>query len=435
MNRAFLSLYAVIVLSVVLVGWGADKLWQYMNPEPNHTPFEASFFAFLSSELQNQTAEEASQTLQGLPIDSGLDVTVFTLEELAHSQLAARIKQGDVATLYNEDGRASHYYRISDSDLILRVTEALVHSQASNIYFALLIAFYLAIAFVVYIWVWPLSRDLKKLQHYTQQVGLEGGDQFVELHSGSTVYPLAEAFNRMSSRIQQLLASHKEITYAVSHELRTPLARMKFSLVMAENAAEDPNTEAKVLCKQLKSIADDVTEMDSLVRELLAYASFEQKQEQLKREKGDVVSLVRGVVQAHQQLPDAPEIAVNIHAELEPLVAYCEWYLFERCIHNLIQNAFKYADARVDIVIFKEGNHGRISIEDDGPGISESDAEKVFDAFVRLRKEEVDNLSGFGLGLAIVRRIMHWHNGKVSVGKGELGGAKFEISWPLSGSE
>ncbi len=435
MNRAFLSLYAVIVLSVVLVGWGADKLWQYMNPQPVHTPFEASFFSLLSSQLKNQTAEEASHTLAGLPIDRGLDVTVFTLEELAHSQLASRIKQGDVATLYDEFGQASHYYRIPNSDIILRVTEATAHSESSNIYIALLIAFYLTIAVVVYIWVWPLSRDLKNLQQHTQHVGLEGGDQFVELHSSSTVYPLAEAFNRMSVRIQQLLASHKEITYAVSHELRTPLARMKFSLVMAEQAAEDPNTDAQVLSKQLKSIADDVTEMDSLVRELLAYASFEQKQEQLKREKGDVVSLVRGVVEAHQLLPDAPNLTVDIQAEYEPLETYCEWYLFERCLHNLIQNAFKYARAQINISIFKEGDNCRISIEDDGPGVSDTDADKIFDAFVRLRKEEVNNPSGFGLGLAIVRRIMHWHNGTVRVGKGALGGAKFEISWPLNGSD
>lgn len=432
MNRAFLSLYAVIVLSVILVGWGADKLWQHMNPEPVNTPFETSFFSFLSSELKNKNADEAALVIQQLPIDKSLELSIYTLEELAHSQFSARIKQGDIATVYNEQGQASHYYRINNSDIIVRVTELAAHSESSNIYIALLVAFYLTIAVVVYIWVWPLSRDLKNLQQHTQQVGLEGGEQFVELNPSSTVFPLAAAFNRMSMRIQQLLASHKEITYAVSHELRTPLARMKFSLVMAEQAAEDPNTDKQLLNKQLKSIADDVTEMDNLVRELLAYASFEQKQEQLKREKGDVVALVRGVVDAHRQLPEARDLQVEIKASKEPFVTYCEWYLFERCIHNLIQNAFKYAEQRVLINVFENENQCVISIEDDGPGISEADAGKVFDAFVRLRKDEEDNPSGFGLGLAIVRRIIHWHNGKVSVSKGALGGARFDLSWPLN---
>lgn len=424
MNRAFLSLYVVIVLSVVLVGWGTDKLWQVYNPTPQVEPFEELFFEFVESQFQDLSLEEARSQSEQLAAILGQDIQIYSLEELAKTSLAEQIARGGIVVVFDDRGRKSSYKRVVETDFILRVRLAQKNPEPGWFYLGLLVTFYLIIAVVIYFWIWPLARDLRKLQQQTQRVGVGGTPKPVELSQSSAIYSLAAAFNSMSKRIHELLASHREMTYAVSHELRTPLARMKFALEMARESPRRETVE-----KQLDSVGKDVGEMDKLINELLAYAGFEQHSRTLELKPGDLPSLVQAVVAANQQALEKPAVRVNILDGLNGNDVYCEWYLLERCLHNVIQNAFKHCNKRISITLSCPDNRYRIAVEDDGPGVEKPDRAKIFNAFVRLRNAGEENKSGFGLGLAIVHRIMKWHCGGVEVEASELGGAKFVLSW------
>lgn len=430
MNRAFLSLYFVVVVSVLLVGWGADRLWQVYSPEPSVGPFELAFFEVLQAELNGRSAAQARMVAAQLSQLSSLNITLFSLEELASTSISERISQGDIVIVHDADGNSSSYKRMANGNTVARITVAPQAEEKAGIYFAILTAFYVTIALMIYVWIWPLARDLKKLQQQTQKVGVGGAVEIVDLAPSSTLYQLASAFNRMTRRIHELLSSHKEMTYAVSHELRTPLARMKFALAMAEESMEKPRVDPEAIKKQIASVVEDVAEMDKLINELLAYASFEQQESSLVFKQGDLPALVQSVVASHCSMRTSPVIDVHISSQLSSGKVSCEWYLFERCIHNLVQNAFKYAVSRINILLVQEGDQCVITIEDDGPGVRLEDAEKIFQAFVRLRHGRSDNKSGFGLGLAIVHRIMKWHCGSIEVHRSELGGAKFVLRWP-----
>ncbi len=424
MNRAFLSLYVVIVVSVVLLGWGADKLWQAYSPEPRVTPFEFQFFDLLESLPlweENLSAEDAEKELSEV-VSSEFELYHF--EEFARSSLLMPLSQGKIVSVNDSEGRHLSYKRISSTDFVVCIIQPPELSHSRSLYVGLLVAFYLAIAVVIYFWVWPLSRDLKELQTFTQRVG-KNDSKNISIHQSSTVYDLAAAFNAMSDRIQELLASHKEMTYAVSHELRTPLARMKFAMEMMR---DDPSEQHSV--KHLDCLSEDIKEMDSLINELLTYAGFEQREQILDVKPGDMNALVNNLLSSNMDLSSEVEIQCRVNKVLGREKVWCEWYLFERCMHNVIQNAFKYAKSTIQITLENENDNHCIIVEDDGPGIPEGDEEKIFQAFVRLRLDAKEKRGGFGLGLAIVHRIMKWHKGSVVVEQSELGGAKFILRWP-----
>ncbi|MFL6547880.1 MAG: ATP-binding protein, partial [Povalibacter sp.] len=82
-------------------------------------------------------------------------------------------------------------------------------------------------------------------------------------------------------------------------------------------------------------------------------------------------------------------------------------------------------------VSFREsGGQYQLSVDDDGPGIPESDRLRVFESFVRLDQPPGDE-KGFGLGLAIVQRMVQWHHGTVAAEESDLGGARFRVQWPV----
>ncbi len=427
MNRVFLSLYVVIVVSVIGLGWGADRLWQAYNPEPEIHPFERLLFAYVEqedfwrNEFDLRTKEaELSEKING-------EVFIFTEEDFAKSALLSQLQEGRIVNIFNASGQRLSYKRIADTAYVLHLVTANPVRRNNLGYIGLLIAFYCAIAVVVYFWVWPLSRDLRRLQNYTQKVGVNApAPDKITLNQRSAVYDLAAAFNRMAERISELLASHKEMTYAVSHELRTPLARMKFALEMLPQSSEK-----EPIAKHVESLRADVSEMDKLINELLAYAGFEQKQQALAMEAGNLASLVTNLCESNIATVDDKKLSYIINDQLHGEPVFCEWYLMERALHNLIQNAVKYAKSTVSITLSLSEDSYLVEIEDDGPGIPEVDREKVFDAFVRLRHEEKDNKSGFGLGLAIVRRIVRWHGGEVRVGPTSVGGATFLLCWTV----
>src|SRR5690606_33897780 len=102
-----------------------------------------------------------------------------------------------------------------------------------------------------------------------------------------------------------------------------------------------------------------------------------------------------------------------------------------RALQNLVGNALRYANSRIQVVCCLESETCRIDVEDDGPGIPEQDWERVFTAFSRLEDSRTRSSGGYGLGLSIVRRILYWHGGQAFLGRSdELGGARFSLVWP-----
>ncbi len=421
MSRAFFSLYFSLVLSIVFLGWFADQLWKSVNPEPDLSHTEIAFLETLQVIDQNQISEIIDQLDK---LDSNFKISLVDIEDFANSSLSLKISKGEIVSLFQRKGTQIIYMRLGDSNKVISISIKYSDENADQLYFVILIFFYLLMALAIYLWIWPLTRDIKKLKFQTQIIGKDGVLEKIHIGSQSVVADLAESFNQMSVRIRALITSHKDMTSAVSHELRTPLARMRFSLELAQNC-ERPED----IASQLKSLKMDVEEMDALISGLLRYAGYEHYSQKLDFQPGDLKSLVENIIES-----------INATANIDFEFKYsgldknivCEWKLIEHCIRNLIQNALKYGNSKIRITalleISNEDSECKVVVEDDGQGIDESSRERVLDPFVRL--SGTNKKSGFGLGLAIVKRIMTWHKGKITIDDSDLGGAKVTISWP-----
>lgn len=433
MNRAFISLYFFIVASVVLIGWGLNQFWESVAPEQEPTAEIHALFQLIERDLIEQSpSADYFSTAQQLSTELNLTLELLPLDDLAQSAAMQELHAGKILAA-RSSGDIIWYKRLALTDQVVMLSMPQQDDSESPFYRLLLIVFYLAIALAIYLWVWPLSRDSKKLEVQTRTLGKDGVPEILKISSTSTLYPLAQAFNHMAQRLRELIASHREMTNAVSHELRTPLARMKFALAMIEEQQLDEKSR-----RQLRSLELDIAEMESLISALLAYAGFEQKTQQLQQTSGHMRDLL-DEIKLRFARQDHANLQLEIIDTTDNAEFNCEWKLIETVLQNFINNAARYAKTKIHIELRQTANEYLIAVEDDGPGIPINERERVFDSFVRLYYAEQEGsetsgnsaTGGFGLGLAIVKRIMQWHNGNAQFVEPELlGGARVEIRWP-----
>ncbi|WP_053980789.1 ATP-binding protein [Marinagarivorans algicola] len=432
MNRTFLSLYAVIVLCVILVGWGLDELWQYFSPPPVLTPAQLDLLTLIERQLDTPAAPQHFDTL-------GSQVDILHLDDFAQSSFTQKLATGAPILLHNKQGEEQIYKRVQSHTIqnhkVIRLTlpNATARKHNNILYPLLLTLFYSSIGLAVFLWVWPLMRDVRKLERHTQHIGKHSLPEVVTVMRGSALKNLASAFNIMAGRIKDLVASHKEMTYAVSHELRTPLARMKFALAMLQDTSDTQNTLAN---NHISGLAQDINEMDALITQLLSYAGYEQSCGPLEQQQGDMAFLISELIQRAKKTHSSQSqhtcaINITLVCKNQQTHASCDWQLMERAIFNLIHNALRFARSQI-VVSFdaSDSAYYLISVADDGPGIPSEQQARIFESFVRLESTPNAQVRGFGLGLAIVHRVLKWHEGTATANTSATGGAQFILQWP-----
>lgn len=282
---------------------------------------------------------------------------------------------------------------------------------------------------VAYLLVHPIEKRLKVLAKTANQI--QGGhlDVRATIDSSDAIGMLAAAFNAMAEHIQMLLDMQKEMIRAISHELRTPVARLRFSLQLIEDAQSDQER-----LPLLQGMDGDMEQLDELIDEILTYARMEQATPEMQFCLLDVDEVIDRVIKemgqaankAGVRLEHIPESLPVQHRRVESDPRY-----IHRVVQNFVGNAIRYAKSNVRVSFVIDGITCKIVVEDDGPGIPPSEAEKIFSPFVRLDTSRNRASGGYGLGLSIIQRIVSWHRGRVWVERSALGGAAFSMEWPV----
>jgi two-component system sensor kinase ParS len=280
---------------------------------------------------------------------------------------------------------------------------------------------------VLLTWVWPHWRDLETLRTAANQFGAGQFTARADVGKRSSVRELATHFNHMAERTQQLIAAQRELTNAVSHELRTPIARLEFELNLITDTGDESTRK-----RLLGDMRADLHVLESMVSELLSYARLEHSQPAVATHAVDASSWLASVVDTVALEAKAHGIACVTSVGGVTDMAM-EPQFMARALLNLLRNAIRYARQRVQVSI-EPANGGcwRLCVDDDGPGIPMADRTRVFEPFTRLDEDRSRATGGFGLGLAIVRRVAEWHHGTVEVLDSPLGGSRFVLSWPAS---
>ena len=284
----------------------------------------------------------------------------------------------------------------------------------------------IGVIFAIALWFWirPVWRDLEALR----QTARDLGDGHFEARSPAArtqlFAPLSDTMNSMAERIRQLLATHRELSCGISHELRTPIARMRFALEMLTET--DESEERERLWAMMEA---DLDELDQLIDTSLTYARFEREAPEPHFSSVKFAEWLADEVDSVRLLGRQLEVTVDTSQLPENLCVDLDRKAMPYALRNLLRNAFKYATKHISVSAELIGEDIRINVDDDGIGIPPAEREHIFSAFTRLDRSRDRSTGGYGLGLAIARRVLEQHGGTATADASPLGGARFTLSW------
>jgi two-component system sensor histidine kinase RstB len=178
-------------------------------------------------------------------------------------------------------------------------------------------------------------------------------------------------------------------------------------------------------------IRRDLDELESLIDAAITYSQLDDAGARLRQEPLDLGSELRRLLQDQSLL--APGIAVELRMPEGASRLSADRGLLRRALQNLLGNALRYASKRVEVQLQAAAGILQIAVDDDGPGVPEAQRERIFEPFSRLDETRSKSSGGYGLGLAIVRRIAECHGGRIDCVASPLGGARFQLQLPLAG--
>lgn len=221
--------------------------------------------------------------------------------------------------------------------------------------------------------------------------------------------PLVEAFNEMLERMKRNVEAQQRFVADAAHQMRTPLTGLK---TQAQFAARE--TDPAALRHALRQIAIGVDRAGRLVNQLLTLARTEGSEiGQQKHEPTDISQLVREVVEDWVIIALEKNIDLGYESAGKAMITGNP-FLLRELAKNLIDNAIRYTPpgGHVTCRIIDAGSTIVLEVEDDGVGISEEQAELVFERFYRVDDATTE---GSGLGLAIVQEIANLHGTRASL--------------------
>ncbi len=255
-----------------------------------------------------------------------------------------------------------------------------------------------------------ITRPIRTFAVAADRLGRDPRAPAVSLDGPAEIGVAATAFNRMQARIQKYVSDRMSMVGAISHDLRTPLTRIRFKVETLPD-------------KTRAAILSDVAQMEAMIADVLSF--IRDSDMAGAREKLDLASLVACAVDDRSAMGGAVTLSED---ETNPVIE-AEPVAIRRLIDNLIDNALKYGDAaRVSVTI--RGDEAVVTVADAGPGLPDTELERVFLPFYRYTEDHGETITGTGLGLAVCRATARAHGGDVRLHTAD-NGLVAEMTLPL----
>jgi len=270
---------------------------------------------------------------------------------------------------------------------------------------------------------WSLAKPARKLKNAADDVARGNLKQHPELESGPQEFLATGAsFNQMVSALERMVTAQQRLISDISHELRTPLTRLQLATALMRRRHGEG--------KELQRIEMEAQRLDSMINDLLVLSRSQHKNE-----------LARETLKANELWADVIE---NAEFEAEQMGKVLEvptppgpWKLFgnpaalDSALENIVRNALRYSNTHIALNFSCDTEGITITVDDDGPGVSEIDREQIFRPFYRTDEARDRESGGTGLGLAIVDTAVQQHRGWVKAEDSPLGGLRLIIWLPL----
>ena len=230
-------------------------------------------------------------------------------------------------------------------------------------------------------------------------------------------------------RDQRRRESQDRFLAGATHELQTPLATVRLgieSLLVGSLPSEQR-------VSYLHGMLREVSRLESGIRNILTAAGLTRAT--IRPVLGDLAEDLRAAVAVHATRAETADITIRI-TTTEPCPVQRDSEGIRLVLHNLIDNAIKYSTAgdTVQVSALVREQEAQVLVEDEGAGIRPEDLDSIFERFTRGAADHTGHIGGSGLGLYLVREIVHAHSGRVSVSSAGPGcGSCFVVSLPLAG--
>lgn len=364
-------------------------------------------------------------------VSGGLLPTGTELSDRAVGYMVGHTEDGYIAYRYNYIN-ASEQSRI----LILFAADTLpkeyIEAMAlwENSQWWLLPGYFLIIFIFIYLLSFRIKKYLQPLHKAISEYKV-GQESSVEMHyqGPDELVEIAESFSQLAQLLDEseksrryLEESKNRLLADISHDLKSPLTVVRVYL----EAIQDGTVPKEQIEKYLQVAHDKTCAIEKLLNTFHQYSVLEHPDMPIDLKKCNICAAVqRYFADKYEEI----EIAgFEIDAEIPNMPLYCmvDLDLFERALDNIVNNSLRYnpSGTMIGIVLSSEEDFVQIRIGDNGVGINIKETEKLFDSFV---KGQTEVTQGSGLGLAITKKIIHAHQGEVSLCEEPSQGMKTEF--------
>jgi len=270
----------------------------------------------------------------------------------------------------------------------------------------------LALLPLAWVFARALAAPIRRFSQAARMLGADPQAQPLPMQGPAEMLLAVESFNEMQARLNRLLQERTQMMGAIAHDLRTPLTRLAFRLSDLPAPLSD-------------KVNADIQEMKSMIAAVLDF--IRDRALSNRRERLDFRLLVESVVDDQSDL--GRDVTLEGGA---PLTVLGDPLALRRAVGNLVDNAVKYGE-RARLRLRVSDSRCTLEIDDDGPGIPQSQLQRVFEPFFRLEHSRNRDTGGVGLGLAVVRATITDHGGDVVLSACSGGGLRATLWLPLAG--
>ena len=363
---------------------------------------------------------------------------------LQREEIKEASKNGTGSSVRYSETMEQNYLYVAEYDAQEQtyVRLAMPFSGVSQSALMLLPSFFIAFV-IAFFFVWLMSKHmadsiLKPLQEISAVIRkADFGKEKIEFqnYSYSELQEITDALQTMNNQIAKNLENlerekqiRQEFFTNASHELKTPLTSIRgYSELLRQHAITDPDQIDHCLDCVLK----ESDHMTKLINDILTISKLEAKDYVVQKSHIKLKDLLENVLKSLSV--QAKAMNLDIDASCENVTVYANLDHIQGILYNLISNAIKYnkPNGKIIIIIKERLDNILIKVMDTGIGISKEDQEKVFQRFYRVDKQRSKIVAGTGIGLAIVKHIVQFYNGSISLKSKENEGTSIEISLPI----
>ena len=456
-NKIIRSFLIILSLSFV-IGFGILYGVLYdvsLNQQTSNLNDELSIIVQTNFEESQQIGEELFDKDTRLTmISSDGEVLYDNFDDsinenhLQREEIKEASKNGTGSSVRYSETMEQNYLYVAEYDAQEQtyVRLAMPFSGVSQSALMLLPSFFIAFV-IAFFFVWLMSKHmadsiLKPLQEISAVIRkADFGKEKIEFqnYSYSELQEITDALQTMNNQIAKNLENlerekqiRQEFFTNASHELKTPLTSIRgYSELLRQHAITDPDQIDHCLDCVLK----ESDHMTKLINDILTISKLEAKDYVVQKSHIKLKDLLENVLNSLSV--QAKAMNLDIDASCENVTVYANLDHIQGILYNLISNAIKYnkPNGKIIIIIKERLDNILIKVMDTGIGISKEDQEKVFQRFYRVDKQRSKIVAGTGIGLAIVKHIVQFYNGSISLKSKENEGTSIEISLPIMVNE